>query len=1017
MNPQPPSFTSFPIFDSFPDTEPGPSQPQKLERSQKKIKSSKDSSRKRSKYNADAPLRQKDEEPTTFYYSDRKADPLNITYGKPYHGDVPKYTSGRKILGLSLAYTAFARTDKGIEVGLYRRNQVTLDDRSKASKLLSTAPRRMLSADGNSTKYPEVDGFLRLPSRQGRRSRDDDPSYRSISRNEADSDSESESVASSSEDEHIRLPSQQESLRQLEQQLTVDPSSITNWINLLSRTLSATIPKTRHKTAVAVLSKAISAHPANSTSVPLRIKYLKAGENVWDKDACRSEWEDALRLGSIDIWMEWFEWKIAQTDEDLDQVINAALRILSSLDDSEDAEVGRVRVFWRTAIAFQQAGYHERAIAMFQAQAELTFEIPQGLHGLSLDTRVGELESFWDSEVPRMGEPNAMGWAHWLSVKQKQPDPVAIERSSVVTPKTTELDPYRQWAESEVQADRAGRLPIRSTSNEIDSDPYAMILFADIRPLLLNLQTQRAKNAFRLAWLSTLGLHLPGFSTSLSTSGEGWDDRWSYTFLTQPTFLDAVLPSSDSPPVSLTADASAGALVSPQKTYKKSFGPMKNWSWGSLRFFDPVFGSTGIWERLDIADVDSAFVSRIFSSLRLGPGDVEWDLLSLAFGAAANVKGALKLSRSFLSTARDSLPHWAAHAQLERMRGKLDDARKVYQTVLIASAESAPRSGESFLWWDWAEMEWLTGQLESALSVILRAAKVEGRGGVAILRAKRALNDSRNECYPWQEKEAWIKLTALLDLLVSHNIPNALSVFEQELNGIKPRQTAHESLTMARLVFIYQYGFVLKNPMSPSILRERVLKAMVHYPHNSVVFALFLEVEKGQGIWGRIRGTLGDSEENMKDVARRVQEVWIAGWESGRWEAEIERTRIGMSTAVEHERTKGSSQLWRIYIEFEMRAKQYKNAKSLLYRAIGQCPHSKELYLLAFGPLRSVFEGSELKRLAEAMAERGIRLRKGLDEVLEEWGPEVERMDEVDNSEEDSEIEYNAKELQRLRPY
>lgn len=199
-------------------------------------------------------------------------------------------------------------------------------------------------------------------------------------------------------------------------------------------------------------------------------------------------------------------------------------------------------------------------------------------------------------------------------------------------------------------------------------------------------------------------------------------------------------------------------------------------------------------------------------------------------------------------------------------------------------------------------MEWLAGQEEDALSVICRAARVEGHGSLAALRTRRTLNEFGKDCTSWREREAWIKLGALLVILTSHNIQNALSIFDAQLNEIRPRDTTHESLTMACLMFIYRYGSVLKNPVPPSILRERVLQSMAYYPHNSVILALFLEVEKGQGVWGRIRGTLGDNTENVKDVARRVQEVWIAGWESGRWEAEIERTRIGLSGAVEHER-------------------------------------------------------------------------------------------------------------------
>lgn len=74
-----------------------------------------------------------------------------------------------------------------------------------------------------------------------------------------------------------------------------------------------------------------------------------------------------------------------------------------------------------------------------------------------------------------------------------------------------------------------------------------------------------------------------------------------------------------------------------------------------------------------------------------------------------------------------------------------------------------------------------------------------------------------------------------------------------------------------------------------------------------------------------------------------------------------------------------------------------------------------ELYLLAFGPLRSVFQVHELNGLADTMAERGIRLRQNLDEIL----GQMDVTEGVREGSEDSEdeIEHNARELRRLMPY
>ena len=69
--------------------------------------------------------------------------------------------------------------------------------------------------------------------------------------------------------------------------------------------------------------------------------------------------------------------------------------------------------------------------------------------------------------------------------------------------------------------------------------------------------------------------------------------------------------------------------------------------------------------------------------------------------------------------------------------------------------------------------------------------------------------------------------------------------------------------------------------------------------------------------------------------------------------------------------------------------------------------------------MRSVFSTRELKELAETMAERGIRLLEDLDEALEGWAEpdtSTSRAKAIEDSGDDD-IEYDAEEFRRLRPY
>ena len=89
----------------------------------------------------------------------------------------------------------------------------------------------------------------------------------------------------------------------------------------------------------------------------------------------------------------------------------------------------------------------------------------------------------------------------------------------------------------------------------------------------------------------------------------------------------------------------------------------------------------------------------------------------------------------------------------------------------------------------------------------------------------------------------------------------------------KLENAARENMTMAGLVMLYQYGVIVQSPMPPMVLRERASIALGTFPGNSIILGLSLEGEKGQGVWGKARGMLGDNEVDVgkiKDVAHEV---------------------------------------------------------------------------------------------------------------------------------------------------
>ncbi|KAH9937158.1 NRDE-2, necessary for RNA interference-domain-containing protein [Fomitopsis serialis] len=968
-------------------------------------------------------------EEQVLYFTDRKGDPLNVQYGGLYAGSVPRYYlvgGGKTILGLEHGWRVVHRGRKGVEVAVGgRRKMHSLTD-SSARHLLHAAPtRRLLASSEDKYKYDEVEGFLRISSGRERKG---DPSYRSITKLQHDTNSdeaetsEDEGEESSGDDSDTTpMTSLQATLKSLEEQLSADPTSVQTWLSLLSHTLSTVpitsknAPRARSEITLSILQRALSVHPRNASSKALRLRYLKAGEETWHESKLRAEWEDALKVGGIEMWIEWLDWRIRRAEKGVEGIVEDAKRVLGAVCGDE---IGMLRALWRVAVGFRDAGYVERANALFQAQAELTYRTHPDVVRQPFESQLDALEEFWESEAPRMGEAGSRGQGYWAATPMGDVTNLTSPRKTVSV-SSTKRDPFQRWATSESLSDRAYQLPTRSFDEAAEADPYATILFSDIRPLLVDIRRPEAKDALRRIWLAFLGLHVPGFLATLTSSPqESTDDRWAYAHLASTARLASVLPSeANNAARRITADAQAGVLIGREREYSSAFGPVKCWSYGVLGPLEAVPGTRWtMWGPEDVADLDVDLVREIFAQCRTRD-NADWDVLSLAFEGACNLKSPVAESKKLLASAQDSLPLWAAHARLRRLRGRLDDARKVYGTIL--SRPKSDSAAHRQLWWDWAEMEWLAGQPDSATEVILRSTGSQGTGGIAVLRAKRHLQEATTmpSSY-WKEREYSIKLWALLELLTA-SADAALATLDVHLSALDLESTAHESLTVASLELLYVHGIVLRNPMPPALLRERAEHVIEQYPSNTIVLGMFLEAQKGQAIWGRVKTLFGEGAEvgmGDKDLSRRVAEVWLASWEKGRWEAEQERTRGGLSTAVQSERTRGSTALWRLYVQFEVKTGHLERAKKLLFRAVGECPLAKELYLLAFGPLRKAFSGRELNGWAETMAERGIRMRRGLDEMLEGWTEEGED-NKAGESDAEDEIEHNARELRRLMPY
>ena len=97
--------TSFPSFNSFPELDPGPSNRSSSRSKQSRNNDKNESRRKKDKHGSTtlndgfiksdedrkSKLKDTSDSKPPLYYSDRKGDRLNVTYGTLHAGNVPKY--------------------------------------------------------------------------------------------------------------------------------------------------------------------------------------------------------------------------------------------------------------------------------------------------------------------------------------------------------------------------------------------------------------------------------------------------------------------------------------------------------------------------------------------------------------------------------------------------------------------------------------------------------------------------------------------------------------------------------------------------------------------------------------------------------------------------------------------------------------------------------------------------------------------------------------------------------------
>jgi hypothetical protein len=208
---------------------------------------------------------------------------------------------------------------------------------------------------------------------------------------------------------------------------------------------------------------------------------------------------------------------------------------------------------------------------------------------------------------------------------------------------------------------------------------------------------------------------------------------------------------------------------------------------------------------------------------------------------------------------------------------------------------------------------------------------------------------------------------------------------------VKYKSPYHELLhqSQARLIH-YHIRRGIKSSYRPAEVRDTLNQSLTLFPNNTIFLYLYTYNEARFRVDDRVRSL-------VRNLVLQNRQETIIGWMFS-VHHEFSRTTYlqGASgntnsvqaifeSAITSSTGKHSVSLWMWYVHFMIDNFGETRAKDTFLRGLRHVPWAKSYYLLAFGTrLSKVLRSGQLKGIYRLMAEKGLRIRVQLDEVLNE---------------------------------
>ena len=568
----------------------------------------------------------------------------------------------------------------------------------------------------------------------------------------------SQAIASSP---HLAFETWDQTTRvQLSSRIDTNPTSFEAWMNLIShqdkmlglgqdfREKNVTIAERRSNAEIklSMFEKALEQVKDSHGRGVLLNGMMQAATSVWDPGKILSYWKIILQQNpqSLQLWIKYLDFiQTSFTCFRFGEVQSAYLDCLNklhgartsgelSLENRDKIFDIQIDVILRMTSFMRETGFAEHATAAWQALLEFVFFKPTVVQArghyeetFSDEAMVFRFESFWDSEVPRIGEEGAKGWASFLHKQGKPPQP-RIETADNLKDNENHWKP---WLASERRRGWLSRNPARTIDDIVENDPYRIILFSDIQPFLIDPPSLAGQQLILDAFL--VFCHLPPFTAEGPDShSRAWRRdgfiRNDALWLSRKLQDSWKLRSSKRNGNSETSDSADKQDYLWQSGMQDPFQfPLLDYQVSADSLFTEKrwFSAFDKWQEQcsgEGSPVEVAWVLRSLQSLlSIGVREEAVALHALALESRISPETVRKSAKNVLRKRPFSIPLYNAYALIEYRLGDIEKGENIITTSINMGKkfDEASQRDAILLWRTWT---WETLSAKSAQEALVR---------------------------------------------------------------------------------------------------------------------------------------------------------------------------------------------------------------------------------------------------------------------------------------------------------